>query len=160
MLAPPGGLAVASGSCNFNPIVWVGLQLFFLPFWTKNNLGGVESVSSSKFLSLDIPDFQLALGKIWGTRHMLSIYDVIGIWPYCWNICLDSYRVPFILIYINSLRPSDTIWWQIWVNIGSGNGLVPNGAITWTNFDSSSFVFCDIHSPESIFRRNACELNP
>ena len=28
---------------------------------------------------------------------------------------------------VNSLRPSDAIWWQIWVNIGSGNGLLPDG---------------------------------
>ena len=27
---------------------------------------------------------------------------------------------------INSLWPSDTIWWQIWDNIGSGNGLLPD----------------------------------
>ena len=28
---------------------------------------------------------------------------------------------------INSLRPSGVIWRQIWVNIGSGNGLLPDG---------------------------------
>ena len=28
---------------------------------------------------------------------------------------------------LNSLRPSDAIWRQIWVNIGSGNGLLPDG---------------------------------
>ena len=28
---------------------------------------------------------------------------------------------------INSLWPSDAILWQIWVNIGSGNGLLPDG---------------------------------
>ena len=39
----------------------------------------------------------------------------------------------------NSLRPSDAIWWQIWVNIGSGNGF------TWTNVDSSSVKSSDIH---------------
>ena len=27
----------------------------------------------------------------------------------------------------NSLWPSDAIWWQIWVNIGSCNGLLPDG---------------------------------
>ena len=28
---------------------------------------------------------------------------------------------------INSLWPSDAVWWQIWVNIGSGSGLLPDG---------------------------------
>ena len=28
---------------------------------------------------------------------------------------------------INSVWPSDTIWWQVWVSIGSGNGLLPDG---------------------------------
>ena len=36
---------------------------------------------------------------------------------------LQTYQYSF-----NPLRPSDAIWWQeVWVNIGSGNGLVPNG---------------------------------
>ena len=30
-------------------------------------------------------------------------------------------------IMFNSLWPSDAIWRQIWVNIGSGNGLLPDG---------------------------------
>ena len=29
--------------------------------------------------------------------------------------------------WVNSLWPSDAIWQQIWVNIGSGNGLLPDG---------------------------------
>ena len=29
--------------------------------------------------------------------------------------------------WVNSLRSSDAIWQQIWVNIGSGNGLLPDG---------------------------------
>ena len=32
---------------------------------------------------------------------------------------------------------------KIWVNIGSGNGLLPDG--TWTNVDSSSVKSIDIH---------------
>ena len=44
---------------------------------------------------------------------------------------------------VNSLWSSDTIGWQIWVNIGSGNGLLPS-AITWTNVDLSSKVFFGI----------------
>ena len=28
---------------------------------------------------------------------------------------------------VNLLWPSDAKWWQILVNIGSGNGLLPNG---------------------------------
>ena len=30
------------------------------------------------------------------------------------------------LFWFNSLWPSDPIWWQIWVNTGSSNGLLPN----------------------------------
>ena len=29
-------------------------------------------------------------------------------------------------ILFHSLQPSDAIWWEIWVNIGSGNGLLPD----------------------------------
>ena len=29
--------------------------------------------------------------------------------------------------HLNSLWPSDAIWWQIWVKLGSGNGLLPDG---------------------------------
>ena len=30
--------------------------------------------------------------------------------------------------WVNSLRPSDAIWWhRFWVNIGSDNGLLPDG---------------------------------
>ena len=28
---------------------------------------------------------------------------------------------------INLLWPSNAIWWQIWINIGSGDGLLPDG---------------------------------
>ena len=36
---------------------------------------------------------------------------------------------------------------EIWVNIGSANGLLPDGnqAITWTNVDWSSAKSSDIH---------------
>ena len=34
---------------------------------------------------------------------------------------------------------------EIWVNIGSDNGLVPSGNITWTNVDLSSVRSNDIH---------------
>ena len=37
---------------------------------------------------------------------------------------------------------------EIWVNIGSGNGLLPDGtiqAITWTNFDLSSVRITGVH---------------
>ena len=34
---------------------------------------------------------------------------------------------PQFVYHVNSLWPSDAIWRQIWINIGSGNGLVPDG---------------------------------
>ena len=35
---------------------------------------------------------------------------------------------------------------EIWVNIGSGNGLLPDGqTITWTNVDLSPIRYTDIH---------------
>ena len=39
--------------------------------------------------------------------------------------------------WVNALWPCDTIWWNRWVNIGSGNGYMPwcHQAITWTNVD-------------------------
>ena len=39
------------------------------------------------------------------------------------KVRLDLWRVKSEL---NSLWPSDTIWWLIWVNIGSANGLLPD----------------------------------
>ena len=46
----------------------------------------------------------------------------------------------------------------IWVNIGLGNGLLPDVTITWTNVDLSSMVY-GIHS---VFKREQSvhELNP
>ena len=41
---------------------------------------------------------------------------------------LAKYRTLYpIFTNVNSLWPSDAIWRQIWVNIGSGNGLFPDG---------------------------------
>ena len=46
-------------------------------------------------------------------------------------------------VSLNSLWPSDAIWREIWVNIGSGNGLLPNGTkplpepmLTYNQWDS------------------------
>ena len=52
-----------------------------------------------------------------------------------------------IFPHINSLWPSDAIWWQIWINVGPGNGLLPDGTkplMTWTNVDLSSVRYCGI----------------
>ena len=48
---------------------------------------------------------------------------------------------------LNSLWPSDAVWWQIWVNIGSGKWLVAwrNHAITWTNVGLSWVRSYDNH---------------
>ena len=42
------------------------------------------------------------------------------------NILMSGNRVFTGTAGFNALRPSDTIWRQIWVNIGSGNGLMPD----------------------------------
>ena len=39
---------------------------------------------------------------------------------------LQSFSKPSVVNLQYSLWPSDTIWPQIWVNIGSGNGSVPD----------------------------------
>ena len=55
---------------------------------------------------------------------------------------------PWVQWVNNSFWPSDTIWWQeIWVNIGSGNGLVPSGTkpLPERNVDWSSVKSSDIH---------------
>ena len=66
---------------------------------------------------------------------------------FCWNQATENYKlkcktgvsmfdrefhwktVSSIFCWsFNSLGPSDAIWWQeIWVNTGSGNGLLPDG---------------------------------
>ena len=45
---------------------------------------------------------------------------------------------------INPLWPSDAIWWQIWLNTGSGNGLLPAGTKPLPE-PTSSKLFCTIH---------------
>ena len=44
------------------------------------------------------------------------------------------------------IKPDNTIWsmTQNWFNFGSGNGLLPDGTITWTNVDLSSVMSCGI----------------
>ena len=59
---------------------------------------------------------------------------------------MDSTISEFRII-INSLWPSDAIWRQIWVNIGLGNGLLPDGTkpLSEPNVDWSSVKSSDIH---------------
>ena len=54
--------------------------------------------------------------------------------------------------FINSLWPSDTIWRHIWVNIGSGNGLLPDGTkplpepmLTFHNLSPVTFILGQFH---------------
>ena len=57
--------------------------------------------------------------------HRINIHDK------AWTV----YSCPVTLMYMgmlvclpfHSLWPSDAIWLHIWVNIGSGNGLLPDG---------------------------------
>ena len=51
--------------------------------------------------------------------------------------CTQAKSLVVIQCADNTLGPSDTMWWAILVNIGSGNGLMPNRrqAITWTSVD-------------------------
>ena len=54
--------------------------------------------------------------------------------------------MPLLLTWINAVWPSDAIWRHIWVNIGSGNGLLPNGTKSLPEpMLTSSDVFCGIH---------------
>ena len=46
---------------------------------------------------------------------------------------------------------------EIWVNIGSGNGLL-HQAITWTNVDLSSVMSSDIHL-KGKFARDTSAIN-
>ena len=41
--------------------------------------------------------------------------------------CHRAHYDVIVMFFINSMWPSDTIWQQMWVNIGSGNGLLPDG---------------------------------
>ena len=44
-----------------------------------------------------------------------------------WRTILHSIIFSNIREFFNSLGPSDAIWRQIWANIGSSNGLLPDG---------------------------------
>ena len=74
----------------------------------------------------------------------------IKIWELSWKKCLEKTLSAKWLLFkgaINSLWPSDTIWWQWCVST-----LTPvmtwcctRQAITWTNVDLLLNVFCSIH---------------
>ena len=56
---------------------------------------------------------------------------------------------------INSLWPSDAIWQYIWVNIGSGNGFMPDSNKPLTEpmlIDNEWFLW---HTPQSSFTVSA-----
>ena len=66
-------------------------------------------------------------------------------------------------ITFNYLWPGDTMWWQIWVNIGSGNDLMPNVQfllISFCAFESNftvsalAIILCDE------FENNNLKLKP
>ena len=62
------------------------------------------------------------LCEVWGkiTMRYRECIVLKALWRKYWQGLLLPYN-PFMM---NSLWPSDTLWWQIWVIIGSGNGLV------------------------------------
>ena len=60
------------------------------------------------------------------SKHCLSQCWFRSMFPYIEHNLKSQKCTP--CLNLNSLRPSDAIWWQdIWVNIGSGNGLLPDG---------------------------------
>ena len=50
-----------------------------------------------------------------------------------------------LALLINSLWPSDAIWQQIWVNTGSGNGLLPGGTKPLPELMLTDHQSSDIH---------------
>ena len=75
-------------------------------------------------------------------NHMHILWDIL---TYVDSVC--NFKSALILDFnINSLWPSDTIWWEIWVSIGWGNGLLPHGTkpLNEPKFTSSE-VFCGYH---------------
>ena len=63
-------------------------------------------------------------GNFTGTAKGI-IHNIHSLAQYCGNSITNTLQLPQSLI--NSLCPSDCMWWQIWVNFVPGNGLFPGG---------------------------------
>ena len=99
-----------------------------------------------------ISHFSWKLVRAWNTLWSgVGESALVGSWgpgnQYNSSACDAWVLSSFINYQINSLGPSDAMGRQIWVNNGSGNGLMPDGTkpLHVTNVDLSSVRSSDIH---------------
>ena len=118
------------------------LYITYLPYIQRNT-----TANMSWRMCVVIKQMESNLNKPRNTWNMQLTHAVF-------HLVVMEYRSVFthILQEVNSLRPSDTHWrhmaTKIYVNIGSVNGLLPDGTKPLppgTNVDLSSVRFCGIH---------------
>ena len=82
-------------------------------------------------------------------KYLYVMYIIWNKWYYVMRRIVLLFVWVLMKSKVNSLLPSDAIWWHIWGSIlASGNGLSPGGTntfITWTNIEFSSVRSSDIH---------------
>ena len=88
-------------------------------WWSYENCGVGQYVPKFNVVAC-LHKFRQWFGAEQATSHYLNNDDSHGKLR-----CI--YASPDFIELMNPLWPSDTIWQQIWVNIGSGNGLSPDG---------------------------------
>ena len=76
-----------------------------------------------------------------------ALYEIKNIYYTLKQVCLHRIIHPLcgqaqydLSQIVNSLWPSDTIWRQIWDNIGSGNGFVPDCTKFHSNFPGTNEI--------------------
>ena len=104
---------------------WVGDTIVY--HQTSENIGMQEEIClSENILLYNIGENESSNDSHNFEFEQFSVYKKIlqhlKFQRYLWRISINDWHGS-----INSLGPSDAIWWQIWVNIGSGNGLLPYG---------------------------------
>ena len=109
--------------------------------WKKQNKVQVSPIAADD-LAHKVPGHQQQLYQMmillfsWYIPVLIVNWDQKVKWPelcfvYCQTGCeklFTLHKSLNTLFSINSFWPSNAmIWWQIWVNIGSGKGLLPDG---------------------------------
>ena len=106
--------------------------LILRDFYGISNFHNIVVLSDLKVLKppelcLEVLDHS----EIWQTSQQHCCQGAYQISKWCYDIIskCDGIKRWWLLMmrHLNSLRPSDAIWRHIWVNIGSGNDLLPDG---------------------------------
>ena len=87
---------------------------------------GISCEIALRWMSLYLGDDKSTWVKITAWCHLATSHYLIFMSQLWKQRSLLLYSITR-LQWVNSLCPIDAIWWHKYVNIGSGNGLVPGG---------------------------------